>query len=91
MRIEWFLTSLLVALVALNVAITYAVSRSDFYSSMQKTVQISLVWILPILGPVMVGVVLWSNYEPRGPTQRVAGGDLFDLVDLGEGANDHHH
>ena len=86
----------MVALIALNVAITYAVSRSDFYSSVQKTAQSCLVWLLPILGPVMVGVVLWSNFEPRGVRQRGGGGgggvgDPFDLIDLSEGSHDPHH
>ncbi len=46
-----------------NAVATYAVGRSDFYDSGQKKVQIALVWLLPIFGLLLVGGVLWSNYE----------------------------
>ena len=46
-----------------NAVGSYAVSRSEFYDSRQKTVQIVLVWLLPIFGLLLVGGVLWSNYE----------------------------
>ena len=50
-------------LVVANIIGSYAVGRSDFYDSRQKTVQIVLVWLLPIFGLLLVGGVLWSDYE----------------------------
>lgn len=50
-------------LLGANAVGSYAIGRSDFYDSRQKTVQIALVWLLPIFGVLLVGGVLWSNYE----------------------------
>jgi cytochrome c-type biogenesis protein CcmH/NrfF len=47
---------------------SYAVGRSELYDSRQKTVQIALVWLLPIFGLLLVGGVLWSNYERPSST-----------------------
>jgi hypothetical protein len=41
-----------------NIIGSYAVGRSDFYDSRQKTVQIALVWLLPIFGLLLVAGVL---------------------------------
>jgi hypothetical protein len=41
-----------------NIIGSYAVGRSDFYDSRQKTVQIGLVWLLPIFGLLLVAGVL---------------------------------
>jgi len=54
-------------LVVANIIGSYAVGRSSFYDSRQKTVQIALVWLLPIFGLLLVGGVLWSNYERPSP------------------------
>ena len=68
---------LTVALIGLNVVITYAIGRSALYSSRQKAVQIGLVWLLPMFGSMLVGGVLWSNYDrsslPRHPGDLDAG------------------
>ncbi len=50
-------------LIAANTACTFAVGRSNFYGARQKSVQILLIWVLPIVGVLLVGGVLWSNYE----------------------------
>jgi hypothetical protein len=47
---------------------SYAVGRSDFYDAQQKTVQIALIWLLPIFWLLLVGGVLWSNYEQPSST-----------------------
>jgi hypothetical protein len=75
MRIELFIGALLAALVAFDVAITVAVARSDVYSPRQKAMQAALVWLVPVLGTVLVGVVLWSDRVPRGPRHAADGHD----------------
>ena len=60
---------LTVALIGINAAITYAIGRSALYSTRQKALQIGLVWLLPVFGSVLVGGVLWSNYD-RSSAQR---------------------
>ena len=55
--------ALLLLLIALNAAISRAVSRSVFYSTQQKVVQVGLVWLMPLAGPLFVGMVLWSNHD----------------------------
>lgn len=55
--------STVVALVVLNSAISYAVARSVFYSAKQKLVQGGLVWLLPLFGSLLVGMILWSNHD----------------------------
>ena len=50
-------------LIAVNAAITRAIGRSEFYTSRQKTLQIGLVWLVPVFGSILVGGVLWSNRD----------------------------
>ena len=63
---------LAVALIGLNAVVTYAIARSAFYSSRQKTLQIGLVWLLPMFGSLLVGGVLWSNYDRSFPPRHDA-------------------
>lgn len=66
MSTERFVLALLAALLVLNVALTLGVVRSEVYTPRQKAMQLALVWLLLVLGPVLVGVVLWSDRAPRG-------------------------
>lgn len=45
-----------------NALVTFCVARSPFYERHQKRAQIFLIWGLPCLGTVLVGVFLWSQY-----------------------------
>ena len=73
----WIPIVLTVAQIGLNSVITYAVGRSALYSSRQKAVQFGLVWLLPVFGSMLVGGVLWSNYDrsfpPRHPADLESG------------------
>jgi hypothetical protein len=55
-------------LLGANVFASYAVGHSEFYETRQTIVQIALVWLLPLFGLMLVGGVLWSNYERPSPT-----------------------
>lgn len=59
----WIPIVLAAALIGLNAILTYAIGRSALYSSRQKAFQIGLVWLLPVFGSMLVGGVLWSNYD----------------------------
>ena len=66
MSTDVFVLALLAMLLALNVTITLGVVRSDVYTRRQKAIQLALLWLLLVLGPLMVGAVLWSDRAPRG-------------------------
>lgn len=51
-----------------NAFASYAVGQSVFYDARRKCVQIAFVWLLPLVGLMLVGGVLWSNYERPSPT-----------------------
>jgi hypothetical protein len=70
---------------------SYAVGRSDFYDSRQKTVQIVLVWLLPIVGVLLVGGVLWSNYARPSPTGEHPEHKIPDFAWPGGGSDDFQH
>ena len=78
-------------LFGLNAVGSYAVSRSEFYDSRQKTVQIALVWLLPIFGLLLVGGVLWSNYERPASTGDHPEHKIPDFAWPSGGANDYQH
>lgn len=65
------------ALIGLNAVVTYAIGRSALYSSRQKAMQMGLVWLLPMFGSLLVGGVLWSDFDrslsPRPPADLDAG------------------
>ena len=78
-------------LLAANAVASYAVGRSDFYDSRQKTVQIALVWLLPIFGLLLVGGVLWSNYERPTSAGDHPEHQIPDFAWPVDGTNDHQH
>ena len=78
-------------LLGANAAGSYAVGRSDFYDSRQKTVQIALVWLLPIFGLLLVGGVLWSNYERPSSAGDHRKHQIPDFAWPIGGADDHQH
>ncbi len=74
-----------------NVACSYAVGRSDFYDSRQKGVQIALVWLLPLFGLLLVGGILWSNYERPSTSADHSEHTIPDFAWPNGALNDHQH
>ncbi len=74
-----------------NAVGSYAVGRSDFYDSRQKRVQIALVWLLPIFGLLLVGGVLWSNYERPSSAKYHAEHTIPDFAWPNGGLDGHQH
>jgi hypothetical protein len=55
----------LLALVAINVAVTAFVVSAASLLRKQKFAQCLLIWLLPILGAIVVAIFLYSNRETR--------------------------
>jgi hypothetical protein len=49
--------------VVANIGVSVFVSRSHYYSREQKLVQCAIVWLLPLLGVVAVGVFLYCQRD----------------------------
>ena len=84
-----FVAALLAALVCVlvNARATVALVRSDAYSTFQKTAQVILVWLVPILGVLLVLYLLREVQPPRpagssADAQRGHGGLGYDTTDL---------
>ena len=91
MNEHWALAVAATILFGANAVCTYAVGRSDFYESRQKTVQIALVWLVPIFGLLLVGGVLWSNYARPPSTGDRPEHKIPDFVLAGRGPDDSQH
>ena len=72
-----------------NAVCTYAVCRSYFYESRQKIFQVAMVWLVPILGLLLVGGVLWSNYARARTTGDHPEHKIPDFVLAGGGPDDY--
>ncbi|WP_432724087.1 hypothetical protein R0381_000607 [Jeongeupia wiesaeckerbachi] len=60
----------------LNLAISFAVFRCGLYELRQKLIQISLIWLLPVVGAALIGCFLRSQYEST--RSEPAGGEESD-------------
>jgi len=86
---NWALAVAATILIGANAVCTYAVSRSDFYESRQKVVQVALVWLIPFFGLLLVGGVLWSNYATPASTGDHAEHKIPDFALAGRGPDDY--
>ena len=60
MTIIWLFGTLLAAM---NIAVSFFVARSELFSRGQKLSQCALIWFIPVLGCVGVGVFLYSQRD----------------------------
>jgi hypothetical protein len=56
----------LVLLAALDCFATSRIVRSGLYTSRQKAAQVLVIWLVPIVGPIVVLSVLKTAEPPRG-------------------------
>jgi hypothetical protein len=56
----------LASVAALDCFATVRIARSDLYTSSQKTAQILIVWLIPIVGAIVALSVLKATAPPRG-------------------------
>jgi hypothetical protein len=54
---------LLISVLAADIWVTIAVSRSVYYSRRQKKLQVCIVWLVPLVGALLVGVFLHSQRD----------------------------
>ncbi len=59
---EW-LWAALACLAALNVAVCIAAARSGNYTRAQVVAQSFLVWLVPMIGAIVVGIFLFSERD----------------------------
>ncbi|WP_189461305.1 hypothetical protein [Jeongeupia chitinilytica] len=82
--------ALLLLCVALNLAVSVAVLRCPLYETGQKWCQIVLIWLLPMIGPALIGGFLHSQFDsPRfdpSAGHENEGGDLPPLGHSADGA-----
>ncbi len=86
---NWYyvLTCIAVAVLAGNLFATGVVLRSDFYSPLQRGLQLALVWLIPVLGAACCAS--FASIHRRGvpgPDKPFPKPDSFDLPG-GEGSS----
>ena len=54
---------ILCGLLLANIASSIAVARAPYFSMRQKVAQCLLVWIVPVVGAITVGVFLYSQRD----------------------------
>lgn len=58
--------ALLFLLIVINLAVCVCVARSHFYTRAQMWMQVALVLLFPLLGALLVGIFLWTQYAQVG-------------------------
>ena len=66
-------------LVALNCVISARILFAKAFSATQKTLQLALVWLLPLLGMLVVYLFYQVDNAPRGPAEPPFGGGAGGL------------
>ena len=66
------LLALAVLIALVNVAVCVAVIRSGYYTSAQISAQVAIVWLVPVLGAIGVGMFLRSQRGSSVPAPRPA-------------------
>jgi len=83
----------LALVVLLNVVATVLIVRSDFETSLQKVIQLTLAWLIPLVGSTIVIAVLKGARPDRKPrVDSSASGDVW-MPGMGpesEGGRGHH-
>ena len=65
-------------ILVVNCFVSVVVLRDSGITSVQKLLQLLVIWILPLLGAVVVYLVHRSDDEPRGPAEPPFGGGAND-------------
>lgn len=67
-RVRAYLYLGLYGLVALNAVVTWAVAIDQGLLLRQKIGQALIVWLLPVLGGLVIGIFMWTQRGPAPPT-----------------------
>lgn len=83
----------LIALAAVNAAVSIAIIRSGYYERRQLIAQVAIIWLIPMMGAVLVGIFLrvqreTSTFDTRAFPER---SEKALLTDLGGPSHLHDH
>jgi hypothetical protein len=59
----------LIAAAIFNLVVTMAIAISSAYSGSQKILQIAIVWTIPVLGSVFLGLFMLTQREEAPPSR----------------------
>lgn len=79
-HVYFVLAFIAIAVLAGNLTATVVVLRSDFYSPLQRRLQLALVWLIPVIGAACCAsfASIHRRAVPK-PDKRFPGPDSFDL------------
>ena len=67
----WYIGYFVVAIVlAYQLYVTFRVTRATEYSRTQKLIQMTLIWVLPVLGAGLCHAVLYTMTDRSRPTDK---------------------
>lgn len=82
-----------VVVLAFDLAVTIAVARSDLYEPGQKRLQYLLIWLVPLFGALITGIILREQSQRLVPGKRDMSGNPYlwwNTPDEHEGQPPHH-
>ncbi len=77
----------LLALILINGAVSVAIARSGYYERKQLLAQVAIIWLLPAVGAIFIGVFLrtqreTSTFNPRALPERSETAAALGLGDV---------
>lgn len=83
----------LVALGVLNLIVSLAVASSAVYTLRQKILQIAVIWVIPVIGAVLLGLFMLTQRGTVGPKRdSLANGEnMSQLWDVLNSQNENRH
>ncbi len=85
----------LVGLMVLNAVVSIAIVRSDGLTGRQKVMQILIVWLVPVLGGLFLGMFIWTQRGSAPATGYVSTADqaasqAYDAIDASPPSRESH-
>ena len=76
-------------LLIINFVVTYKLLKDEYYDKRQKTIQIFIIWLIPLVGALIV--FLFLNREEKGKDNPSSGGinpSFYDSAGTSSGGGD---
>lgn len=68
----------LAVLVGLNCLVSLRVGLAKGFTAIQKILQITIIWVVPLLGAIGIWLFHRTDSEPKGPSEPPFGGGAHD-------------